>query len=434
MRTETQAREIALKAIYQHDLLGGRTPQKLHDFCHTLGSSEAVRLAIDLVDGCLEHQDVLDETIRRTAEHWELSRMATSDRNILRLGVYELLFRPDIPPKVAINEAIELAKKYSTENSPTFVNGVLDRIYNTEVTEDCEADVTARSGSPWRADPKARADLHVHSTASDGTVPPENLPALAVAAGLQAFALTDHDSLKGIEAARAAAEGVGVEVIPGVELTAYRPSVSGEGEVELHIEGLFVDPAGPALKNRLRELRESRVERVREMVDRLSELGLEIEFEAVMERSGGGAVGRVHVAQELVEKGLCEDLGEVFDKYIGQDGPAYVPKEKMTPNECIGLIQAAGGCAVLCHPTSVDNYERYLDGLVEHGLDAIEVFYPTHSDRDVKQLMDLARRYHLAVTGGSDFHGDAKPNIEIGQATVSFVELEDLRRRAGTRA
>ncbi len=140
MRKETQARELALQALYQRDLVEGRSLEELRHYCMERGQPQVAQLACELVEGCVERQPVLDGIIRRTARNWELDRMATSDRNILRLGVYELLYRPDTPPKVAMNEAIELAKKYSTQDSPTFVNGVLDRIYTMHRTQIIEAD------------------------------------------------------------------------------------------------------------------------------------------------------------------------------------------------------------------------------------------------------------------------------------------------------
>jgi transcription antitermination factor NusB len=151
LRPQTLARELALKALYQHDLMSGRPLEELRQFCIENAQPEVAALAFALVEGCLAKQQTLDDLIRRTAENWELERMAISDRNILRIGIYELLFREETPPKVAINEAIELAKKYSTENSPVFVNGLLDRIYTTQVPAG-RAAATAKAAiwQPWQ--------------------------------------------------------------------------------------------------------------------------------------------------------------------------------------------------------------------------------------------------------------------------------------------
>jgi predicted metal-dependent phosphoesterase TrpH len=170
------------------------------------------------------------------------------------------------------------------------------------------------------------------------------------------------------------------------------------------------------------------------MADRLCEQGVEIDAEAVIRRAAGGTVGRVHVAQEVIRQGHCKSLPEVFDRYIGFGGPAYVAKDEMSPEECIGLVHAAGGCSVLCHAGYMEQFALYVEQFAALGLDALEVHYPTHSDADEAALLDLARRFGLGVTGGSDFHGDAKPQVALGQETVSFVELEDLRRRTAAPA
>ncbi|MFW6188954.1 MAG: transcription antitermination factor NusB [Planctomycetota bacterium] len=441
MRVETSARELALKALYQRDLMSDRPLQELRRFCNGHAGPDASRLAMELVEGCLEHRERIDEVIRRTAQNWKLDRMAATDRNILRLGVFELLFRDDTPPKVAINEAIELAKKFSTENSPTFVNGVLDRIYSNHVEGTNGGEPGGAAGEEerptrlmpdLRPDPEARVDLHVHSTASDGSEEPEDLPAMAAEAGLAAFALTDHDSVQGLPAATKAAEAAGVRLIPGVELTGYE--AAGDGQREVHVAGLFVDPDSEVLKERLRQLRHERVGRVREMARRLEELGAPIDADAVLARAHGGAVGRVHVAQEMVERGHCADIREAFNRFIAEDGPAYVPKKRISPAQAVQIVQAAGGVSVLCHPGLEPQLEESLARMVEDGLDALEVHYPRHDARTEKRLLELAEEYGLAVTGGSDFHGRAKPDIRIGQEFVSYVELFELQKKALERA
>ena len=405
-------------------------------------AAEIIDFAVQIVKGCIEHQDAIDGAIRETAENWRLERMAIIDRNILRIGACELMFMDEIPPKVSINEAIELAKQYSTANSPTFVNGVLDKIYSrsgkrkdnaTGQSPEEAAQGAVRQGYPLEAlrpDPELRADLHVHSTASDGSVVPQALAQLAARAGLSAFALTDHDSVEGLPAAETAAQGRGVVLVPGVELTAYA-DIGGTGEeTELHLLGLFIDPEHTGLRRKLEEFREVRVLRIEQMSRKLRELGFDIQSEEVLKRSLGGAVGRTHIAREMVEQGICRHVGEAFGRFLSPGGPAYVPKQRMTPAQAIELIKSTGGCAVLAHPGLLDGSEDVIRSLVSEGLDGVEVHYPMHTMRQERDFLELARQLDLGVAGGSDFHGDVKPNVEIGREFVSFVELERLGRKA----
>ena len=437
MSKRTRARELALKAVYQYDLLGHSAAGPALEFCRRYGSPDVLSFALELVEGCTGRRRELDEIIQKTAEHWELGRMPIVDRNILRIGAYELVFRDDIPPKVAINEAIELAKRYSTENSPMFVNGVLDRIYanfgrHADATPDRSEGQAHQQGSGrfGEPDPEARADLHVHSRASDGSVEPQNLAPLAVQAGLSAFALTDHDTVHGVEPARDAAEAVGIEFVPGVELTGYCPARDRQDEIEVHILGLFIDPADPQLLSRLQRFQQVRVDRIGKMAEKLKSIGVNVDPERVLKRAGGQTVGRVHVAQELVELGFCETVRDAFERYIGVECQAYVPKEEMTARQAVQLVRTAGGCPVFAHPGVTEDAPRLIEELAAEGLAGVEVHSPVHTDRQERDFMELANRLGLAVSGGSDFHGEAKPGVHLGQDAVSFVELERLRRAA----
>ncbi len=270
----------------------------------------------------------------------------------------------------------------------------------------------------------------MHSNVSDGSVPPREVPVLAAEAGLAAIALTDHDSVDGVPPAREAGQKAGVIVIAGVELTAYAPA-SGQGrEMEVHVAGLFLDTDSEELNGTLLDLREARVERVRRMVGKLEKMGIVVDSGEVLRRAENGAVGRGHLAQRLVERGYCRDIREAFDSYLSEDAPAYVPKRRLTPAEAMELVHAAGGAAVLCHPALLENVEERIPRLVEAGLDAIEVHYPSHSAEDEALMMELAHRHDLLITGGSDFHGSLKPDIRIGQEAVSLVELHKLQERA----
>ena len=441
MRRRTQARELALKALYQYDLRGELRPDSLEALCESEGGDNNLPFGRELVKGCLANLKSLDEIIEQTSENWRLDRMPIIDRNILRLATYEMLFRYDTPPKVVMNEAIELAKKYSTENSPTFVNGVLDKIFSLHAKDRKEGQEGWQSGKEdgqsaegllqrLSPDPMARADLHVHSAASDGSLSPGEVVRLAAQAGLAAVALTDHDCLDGIGEAAPVAEQLGIVLIPGVEMTAYAPAPGASSHLEMHLVGLFVDVRSKEFIEELARLRRVRVERIEKISELLRGLGFQFNGEEVLRRALGGSVGRVHVAQEMVRQGICKDIGEAFDRYIGAGRPAYVPKERLTPQEAIDLVHRAGGCAVLAHPGLTDGIGDILNELVKAGLDGIEVHYPGHSDEDAKACLDAAHRFGLAVSGGSDFHGAPKPEIKIGSEFVSMVEVCELAERA----
>jgi len=418
VRKRTRARELALKALYQHELRGGLPSEA---FAASEGPGE-------------------------NAEVRAFGRELADDRNILRLATYELLFRLDTPPKVAINEAIELAKKFSTENSATFVNGVLDRIYSTYRGKPAGDAQDGLKGSEQRRacgklnfddlpdDPQARADLHVHSCASDGSLEPEEVLAAASRANLAAIALADHDTVDGVVKALPAAATAGVRLIPAVELTAYAGPGPEGYELEIHLQGLFVDPWNEGFLAELERLRRVRVARLERISERLRELGFDLSSQQVLRRASGQSVGRLHIAQEMVEHGFCSDIREAFDRYLGVGSPAYVPKERLTPAQAIELVHRAGGCAVLCHPGIIQGVEEALPLLIEAGLDAVEVYNPGHTKAQRCRWREIASRADLAISGGSDFHGKAKPEIEIGQECVSLREVRELFARARARA
>jgi len=441
VRRRTLSREFVLKALYAYDLLGGMGPAQVEAIREMEGLAELDPYARELLDGCIEHRPALDEVIQATAENWRLDRMPIVDRNILRIATYELVCQQGVPPKVAINEAIELAKKYSTENSASFVNGVLDKIYannvgaqgeGADVADSPKGEATGALAAVLQSDPDPlrKADLHVHSTASDGSLTPPELVQEAARRGMAAVALVDHDTVQGIAAARRAAEGLDIIVVPGIELTAYARNDESEEPLEVHLIGLFIDESAPNLLGELNRLQDIRVRRVHEIARKLQELGVDIRAEEVLERYGGESVGRVHIATELVRAGRCKDVREAFDRYLAVGGPAYVPKERLTPPQAIALIHGAGGCAVLAHPGVGNRPHARLGELKEAGLDGIEVHYPGHSVEDEKAFLDAARRYDLAVSGGSDFHGEVTPEVEVGTECVSFAEVKELAERA----
>ncbi|MFU2209996.1 PHP domain-containing protein [Solidesulfovibrio sp. C21] len=280
----------------------------------------------------------------------------------------------------------------------------------------------------------ALIDLHTHSTASDGTLPPGELIALAAKKGLAAVALTDHDTLAGLAEARAAGRTCGVDVVSGVELSV------ADGDRSVHLVGLFLPDAPGPLAEALAYLRNRRHDRNRRILDKLRECGIPIEYDTVTALARG-AVGRPHIAQVLVSMGAVTSFKEAFTRYLGAYGRAYVPKDKLPFSQAAALIHDEGGLAVLAHPYILglngpglaETVGRYRDA----GLDAIEAFYPEHSQAQTLEYLALARKLGLGVSGGSDFHGDAKPEIELGRGRgnlrVDISVLDLLRARQAKR-
>jgi predicted metal-dependent phosphoesterase TrpH len=279
----------------------------------------------------------------------------------------------------------------------------------------------------------SRIDLHLHTTCSDGSLPPSEVLALAHKAGVTALAITDHDIVEGIPEATTAGEQLGIEVIPGIEIS------SRLEDAEIHILGYFLDWKDQELAGRLAELRAGRHRRNPLMVQKLNELGLEITYDEVKALAGGGSVGRPHIARVLMEKGYVKSSKEAFDRYLADGKPAHVRRDLPGPAEAIGWIKAAKGVPVLAHPTWVKMNEQglltFCEGLKEAGLRGIEVHYSTHTGSQTSTYLNIAKRLGLLVTGGSDFHGITKPEIEVGIGRgglkVSPNLLDPLRKAAG---
>lgn len=267
----------------------------------------------------------------------------------------------------------------------------------------------------------SRIDLHIHSAASDGRFSPAEIVAKCVAAGLTVIAITDHDTVDAVAPALEAAGAFPrLKLIPGVEISTDVP----RGEV--HVLGYFVDHADQRLLAALEKMRDSRWERARQMVATLASLGCQIDWERVLEISGGGAVGRPHVAQALLERGYVESFKEAFIRYIGRDGPAYVERDKITPDEAVELILQSRGLPVLAHPLTIPDPERMVDRLKEAGLIGIEAYYAGYSQEDVRFLVSLADRYGLITTGGTDYHGLDAAETALGDVDVPIESVERL--------
>ena len=264
-----------------------------------------------------------------------------------------------------------------------------------------------------------RIDLHMHSNYSDGVHAPAALVDLAKWKGISAIALSDHDSLDGYGELEHAAKQVGIEVLTGVELSCEY------AQHDLHVLGYGVDPGNAALQESLREFRASRERRGIRIVELLRESGVNLDVQKVLAKAGGGALGRPHIAEALLEAGYVADHGEAFARFIGEGCPAYVDKQKMTPREAVANIHAAHGLAFVAHPG------HYLDGddlagLLDHGFDGIEVFHPYHRPMVVEKLLGIARDHGLLISGGSDFHGFAGRD-NLGEPPVSYSLLERIR-------
>ncbi len=277
-----------------------------------------------------------------------------------------------------------------------------------------------------------RLDLHLHSTHSDGSQPPAEIIAMAHKADVRALAITDHDILTGLPDAVEAARPLGIDVIPGVEIS------SRFDDDELHILGYYFDPADPTLLARLETLRESRHRRNPLIVERLRDLGVSLTYDEVRELAGTDAVGRPHIARLLMEKGHVKTAKEAFDRYLARGKAAYVARELPEPTEAIRWIRDAGGVAVLAHPLWVkrtgEALRKLCEKLKEAGLGGIEVHYSTHTPQQTSDFLNLARHLDLLVTGGSDYHGLTKPDIEVGTGrgnlTVPDKLLEPLKNAA----
>jgi predicted metal-dependent phosphoesterase TrpH len=250
--------------------------------------------------------------------------------------------------------------------------------------------------------------------------------------GIEVLAITDHDTTEGVPAALSEAQRQGVVVVPGVEISAV------SGREEIHLLGYFVDPDNAELQTLLARAREARRARARRMLDRLAELGLPVEWDRLVEMSGGsGSIGRPHVASTLLEAGHVSSYDEAFDLWIGRDGPAYVERYKVLPEEAIGLLKRGGGLPVLAHPYIYGRGgERrlglelayWLPRLRDAGLEGIEVYYPNYPRDARRHLLALAVEHGLLPTGGSDFHGGMLGN-RLGSVTVPWAVWEGLERR-----
>ena len=267
------------------------------------------------------------------------------------------------------------------------------------------------------------ADLHIHTCFSDGVDTPQQVVSIALEKELRCIAITDHDTLDAIEPAAAAAQGTGLEVIHGVELSTEC------GGSDIHILGYCFDLHHHYLKEQLQLFRDARVIRVKKMAERLRALGMEIDEEDIFSSAGTDAVGRPHVAQAIITRGYARTTAEAFEEYLAEGRPAYVAKYKQTPSDAIKLIRQAGGIAVIAHPM-VTLKDELIAGFVDEGLGGLEVYYPNTPRRLIVFYEKLAEKYGLIKTGGSDSHGRYREYSPIGIARVDYAVVEALKDRA----
>lgn len=271
-------------------------------------------------------------------------------------------------------------------------------------------------------------DLHTHSTASDGSMSPRELVRYAKEKGLCAIAITDHDTVEGLPDALDEAEKIGLEVIPGLEIGVdFIP--------EMHILGYFFNESYSNIREILIRLRKNRDERNPKIIDKLNKMGFSITMREVEDEADGLVVGRPHIAKVLMQKGYIDSVPEAFDKYLGSGKPAYFKKDRLTPEQGINEIIKSGGVPVLAHPVylglNMSQLDKLLDTLISYGLKGIEAHYVGNTQDDTGNLLRLAIKHNLLVTGGSDFHGSFKSDTEIGTGhgnlRIPYELLEKLK-------
>lgn len=266
--------------------------------------------------------------------------------------------------------------------------------------------------------PNTPIDLHIHSTASDGTFTPAELLAMAVTAGLGAIAITDHDSIAGSREALLEGVPAGLGFLTGVEISA-EPPPSYPGSGSIHILGYAIRLDDPELNRTLEKLQEARKNRNPEIIRNLKRLGIAISLDEVEREAGEGQPGRPHIAALLVKKGVVGSIDEAFDRYLGNGKPGYVDKSRIECSRAIELINTAGGIPVLAHPCLLEletgaQLEELLQEMIAMGLKGLEVFFTDHTAEQTRRFAELAARHQLLMTGGTDFHGATLPDVRLG--------------------
>lgn len=266
-----------------------------------------------------------------------------------------------------------------------------------------------------------KIDLHIHTTYSDGTYTPKKIIQAVRDLEFSTIAITDHDTIDGYLAARKFAKKYDIELIPAVEISSYYK------DYDVHILAYFIDVHNKAFSSMLSFVQKGRARRAQKMLDKLADFGIKIKMKQLYAEAGNkNVIGRPHIANAMFKNGFTESYEEAYYKYIGNDCPAYVCKPTYTPGNIFQIVKEAGGISVLAHPCVIKN-DFLIPDLVELGLDGLEVFYPLHTIYQKNIYLELAHRYNLLITGGSDFHGNNKKNNELGRVTLKEEYLEKLR-------
>ncbi|KUO75309.1 MAG: hypothetical protein APF77_12965 [Clostridia bacterium BRH_c25] len=272
-----------------------------------------------------------------------------------------------------------------------------------------------------------KADLHIHTTASDGLMSPDEVVRWASVKRLAAIGITDHDTVNGIGPAVEASPKYGVEVVPGIELSTLY------AEEEIHILGYYIDYKADWFLDILKKIQNSRYERADRIVNKLNGLGVNITLEQVRDIAEAGAIGRPHIARAMINEGYINNIKEAFKGYIGKDCPAYVERYKLNCSEAIGIIKKLGGISVLAHPGLIKN-KINIGRIIELGIDGIEVYHSKHDDETIRNALSIANSRKLLITGGSDCHG-MKLNNEpiIGNCSVDYKYVQKLKDKINSR-
>jgi hypothetical protein len=266
-----------------------------------------------------------------------------------------------------------------------------------------------------------KADFHIHSTFSDGTLTPTEIVYQAAKLDLNAISITDHDSLDGVSEAIKLGIEKNVYVIPGTELSTF------DGTQDIHILGYWLDIKNKWISDLLEERREERFNRIKQILYKLDKIGIKVELSDVEDAATNAAMTRLHVAKAMVNLGYGEQIEKVFNKYLERGKIGFVPQKSMSPVKAINTIKKAGGLPVMAHPGETDNTKKVINDLIQSGIMGLEIYYPTHEASFIEYLLSLSKRYNLIVTGGSDFHGEgSRHTCDLGDIYIPDKAIDNL--------